>query len=72
MKSKIILFLLCSLCISAPNGYSENITKCIAISSDSESIYKLDLANYKWGVDIRWEKGKYFIPCISPTGRYLV
>jgi|GEM_PF-4709516 len=71
MRSKIILFLLCLLWVSVPNGYPENITKCIAVSSDSESIYKLDLVNYKWVLDSRWKRAKYFIPCISPSGRYL-
>lgn len=71
MMSKIILFLLLSLCMSATSVYPENIMSCTAISSDSESIYKLDLLNYKWVLDERWGKGKYYSTCISPSGQYL-
>lgn len=50
---------------------AENEKSCVAVSSDSESIYRLDLLNYKWVLDERWKKGKYRSPSISPRGRYL-
>ena len=51
--------------------YSENRTRCTAISSDTLSIYKLDPSTWTWSVDKRWKNPKYSFPCISPSGRYL-
>ena len=71
MIYKIIFFIAISVIGFVQMGYSKNITNCIVISTDSVSIYKLDLSKWNWCLDERWKKGKYTLPCISPSGRYL-